>query len=238
MLAVDNRYEGDTRKQSGVIILIDKKKRKRIRGFVELAKQYGEDEKSISRVLSPAEVRGTSFLSYEWKERSRDDESWLYLPQLKKVKRLATTDKSSYFLGSDFTYADLVGLEIEDFDYKFVQNETDGQHWVITASPKADLKFKVIEETGYKKIKYWVSKKKLLVEKAQYWLSEGNKIKYLTVSDIEQINEIWTPKKRQMVMTQGGKYLHASIYQTKNIQYNLDLDDEIFTTYAMERDLQ
>ena len=236
MLAVDNRYQGDTQKQSGTMILLDKKKRKRVRRFVGFSKQYGDDEKSLSYILSPAEVRGTAFLSYEWKDRQRDDESWLYLPQLKKVKRLASADKSSYFLGSDFTYGDLIGLEVEDFSYQFVAPaKSDGRYWVIMAKPKATIKAKVIEETGYTQVKYWVSKEKMLIEKAQYWLVEGNKTKYLSVSDIEKIDGIWTPKKRQMVLTQGGKYLHASIYHIQQVEYNLTLDNGVFTTYSMER---
>jgi hypothetical protein len=238
MLLVDNRYEGSTQKREGSMVLIDKKKRKRIKTFVEFLKKYGDDEKSISYILSPSEVRNTAFLSYEWKDRNRSDESWLYLPQLKKVKRLASNDKSSYFLGSDFTYADLIGLEVEDFDYEFVNNEDDNEYWVIMANPKMKIREKVVDETGYKRVKYWVSKEKKLIEKAQYWLDEGDKVKYFSASEIKKIDDIWTIKKRQMVLTQGGKYLHASVYQSDRVQYNLILNDETFTTYAMERHLQ
>ena len=107
---------------------------------------------------------------------------------------------------------------------------------MITADPKDKIKTKVIEETGYIKVKYWVNKEKMIIEKAQYWLDDGNKIKYFSASNIEKVNNIWTRKKQQMVLTQGGKYLHASIYQVDDIQYNLSLDDKSFTTYAMEKD--
>ncbi len=181
MLKVDSRYEGDTRRQVGTMILLDKDKNKRVREFVELSKTHGDVEKSLSRVLQPSELSGTAFLSYEWNDSSRDDESWLYLPQLKKIKRLATTDRSSYFLGSDFTYADLIGLEVEHFDYAFSEDNND-ELWVINATPKKQIREEVINETGYKSVKYWVDKEKFMVVKAQYWLDEGNKIKYLTIS--------------------------------------------------------
>jgi len=237
MIRVDERYTGDTRRQSGKLILIDKNKNQRKREFIEYSKSYGRDDKTISYVVSPAEVRGTSFMSYEWKERGRDDETWLYLPQLKKVKRMATTDNAGYFLGSDFTYGDFIGLEVENFDYEFASEEHSNDHWVVVATPKKDIEKSVIEEYGYKRVKYWVDKNKFINMKAQYWLNEGKKVKYMTASDLKETDGIWTVQKLQMVLTQGGKILHASVYQLDDIQYNIQIDDEMFTTYTMEREI-
>lgn len=232
MRAVDERYTGLSRRVEGVLSLVDRDGSKRLRSFVEHAKKYGRDEKSASLIISPPEVRGTAFMSYEWKDQGRDDETWLYLPQIKKVKRLATTDKSGYFLGSDFTYADFVGLEVEDYVYEFVP---DNANWVIMAEPRSEIRRAVISETGYEKIKYWVDKERLIVMKAQYWLSEGKKIKYLTVDDLKEIEGIWTVHTMEMVLTQGGKVLHGSVYQLDKIDYDIEIKDDVFTTYAMER---
>lgn len=237
MKAVDKRYEGDTRRQEGALTLIDKNNAKRVRRFTEFAKKYGDDEKVISHVISPPEVSGTGFLSYEWDDRKREDESWLYLPQLRKVKRLASTDKSGYFLGSDFTYSDLVGLEVDDFDYVFDTGE-DAQvkdAWVILATPKPDIVERVIDETNYTKVKYWVDKEKLIIVKAQYWMKEGHRVKYYAASNIEKVSGIWTVHKMQMVMTQGGQVSHASVFELTKIEYNVQIDDKEFTTYALER---
>lgn len=236
MVDVDERYEGDTRRQTGVLTLIDKEGNRRVREFREFSKKYGEDEKRISFVISPPEVEGTAFMSYEWKDRDREDEAWLYLPQLRKVKRLASTDKSSYFLGSDFTYADFIGLEVEDFDYRFADEESGESEWVIIATPREDITRKVIDETGYKKVKYWVDRRKLIITKAQYWLNEGHRVKYYSASEIEEIDGIWTVQRMQMVMTQGSNLLHASVFQLSNIEHNKPIDDKMFTTYAMERE--
>lgn len=238
MTAVDKRYQGNTRKQEGILTLIDKSNNKRVRRFTELTKKYGEDEKAISHVLSPPEVRGTGFLAYEWDDRKREDETWLYLPQLRKVKRMASTDKSGYFLGSDFTFWDMVGLDVADFDYVFADDanapENKGQ-WVIVATPRKEIAERVIDDTNYVKVKYWVDKEKQIVAKAMYWLKEGHRIKYFTASNVEKISDIWTVRKTQMVMTQGGQILHASVFDLANIEYNVPIDDEAFTTYALER---
>jgi len=238
MIRVDKRYEGDTRKQLGRLTLIDKSNNRRVRNVMQLAKQYGEDEKTITQVLSPAEVSGTTILSYDWDAAASDDETWLYLPQLRKVKRLATTDKSAYFLGSDFSYVDLTGIDVEDFAYRFADGEGSDTQWVILARPREDIERHVIDETGYIKAKYWVDKEKNMIVKAQYWLDEGSKIKYYSVDDIEMQDDIWAFKKAQMVLTQGNNMLHASIFEVDSVEYNLPVDDETFTTYAMERSIE
>ena len=238
MQDVDDRDRGQTRQMTGTLSLLDKNGGTRVRNFQETAKKYGRDEKSISIVTYPAEVKGTSIMAYNWKDKTKDDDTWLYLPQLKKVKRRASTDKSGYFLGSDFTYSDFVGLEVSDFKYSFdsENNKADGKEWVIIAEPADDIAQKVKDETGYKKIKYWVDKTSLLIVKAIYWLEEGNKIKYSSSSEIEKVEDIWTVKKMQMVMTQGGNKLHSSVFQLENVKYNLPIDDTEFTVYAMERE--
>lgn len=238
MIAVDNRYDGESSKQKGVLTLIDKKKNKRIRTTVNWMKKYGEDEKTITQVISPPELSGTTILAYEWDIKTMDDETWLYLPKLRKVKRLATTDKSSYFLGSDFTYSDLSGIDVEDFSYKFSAENNDMEkkgQWVLIAKPRKDIYQKVVDETGYIKMKYWVDKSKLLIVKAQYWLKDGHKIKYYTASNIEKIDEVWVVRKSQMILTQGGRMKHASIFEIREIRFGQEIKDEIFTTYAMER---
>lgn len=236
MLAVDNRYYGDTRLQEGVLTLIDKNKNKRVRVVRQLMKDYIDNEKMMTQIVSPADVQGTTILSFDWDQPETDTETWLYLPQLKKVKRLATADQSSYFLGSDFTYADLSGLEYSDFDYQFAEdNDIDEQHWVVYSIPKASIKDKVIDKTGYTKIKNWVDKTTLLTVKSQFWLKEGNKIKYYSAKDIEKVDDIWVAKKMQMILTQGKTILHASVYQIDSIEFNVPVEDQALSTYAMER---
>ncbi len=240
MQDVDDRYKGTSREMVGTLTLFDKNGGKRVRNFKEIAKKYGKDEKSISVVSFPAEVKGTSIMSFNWDEKTKDDDTWLYLPQLKKVKRMASTDKSGYFLGSDFTYSDFVGLEISDFKYKFDEekNKSGTNEWVIIAEPRDDIAQKVRDETGYKKIQYWIDQSNLIIVKAIYWLDEGNKIKYSSSTDIENIDNVWTIKKMQMIMTQGGKKLHSSVFQLESIKYNLPVDDAEFTVYAMEREIK
>ena len=148
---VDARYTGDSAISDWRLILIDKKDRKRVREIEIFSKEYKDVDKSISFFKSPGDVKGTSYMSYNWESTSKEDDSWLYLPALQKVNRIASTDRSGSFMGSDFTYSDIDGFELEDFNYKLVKENdvVDGKDcWVIESTPKNK---KVISKTGYLK---------------------------------------------------------------------------------------
>ena len=122
MKKVDQRYTGETIEQTSTLVLIDKKNRKRERILKGFTKEVSTGTKSISFFLSPSDVKNTSYLSYNWDDPSKDNDSWLYLPSLQKTNRISGGDRSNSFMGSDFTYADLDGVEIEDYTYKIVKD--------------------------------------------------------------------------------------------------------------------
>ena len=139
MTKVDARYTGDSAISDWRMILIDKKDRKRVREIEIYSKEYNDVDKSISFFKSPGDVKGTSYMSYNWESTSKEDDSWLYLPALQKVNRIASADRSGSFMGSDFTYSDIDGFELEDFNYKLVKDSdvVDGKDcWVIESTPK------------------------------------------------------------------------------------------------------
>ena len=122
MKKVDQRYTGETIEQTSTLVLIDKKNRKRERKLKGFTKEVSTGTKSISFFLSPSDVKNTSYLSYNWDDPSKDNDSWLYLPSLQKTNRISGGDRSNSFMGSDFTYADLDGVEIEDYTFKIVKD--------------------------------------------------------------------------------------------------------------------
>lgn len=237
MQAVKDRYMGETSKQKGVLTLIDKKNKKKKRTIIELSRKQGEDDQSITQVVHPADLRGASFLSYDYDDPIQQDETWMYLPQIGKTKRLANSERKGYFLGSDFTYNDLSGIEVSLFDYKFLTEESNDELWVINALPAKMFPEKAIDETGYIKAKYWVDKKRILITKAQYWLEEGDRVKYFRASNIVKKNGIWTPMKVQMILTHNQQIQHASIYQVESIIYNLPVKDEFFNAQFLGKTL-
>ena len=237
MKKVDQRDTGNSAISSNVMILIDKKKRERVREIKLFTKDYKNVEKSISFFLTPADVKDTSFLSYDWSDKNLEDDSWLYLPSLQKVNRIASADKDGSWMGSDFTISDVEGLDINDSTYQIISNNeiVDGfECWKIEATPKNE---EVIEKTGYLKSTLWIRKDNFIQVRGIISVKKGKKIKYFSAKDIENIDGIWTAKTLQMVTTKNKKVLHSSIFKLKDIKYNVDIDDSIFEVESMQRGL-
>jgi len=238
MKRVDERYDGETSVADSTMVLIDRRDRQRVRQLRIYSKDYGEDTRSLSFFESPADISGTSYLNYDWDEEAQDDDSWLYLPALQQVKRIASSDKSDSFMGSDFTYSDINGLEFSWYDYSFINESemVDGHDtWVIEVVPKPEFKERAEDSTGNLKSHVWIRKDAFLMVKSQIWVKRGNRLKYFTASDIEQIDGIWTAKRLQMVTTRNERREHASILQLGDIVYNEPISDDVFTTDTMQR---
>ncbi|MBL4820572.1 MAG: outer membrane lipoprotein-sorting protein [Gammaproteobacteria bacterium] len=236
----DERYDGDTAIVDYTLVLIDRRDRQRSRKLRMYSKDYGKDSKTLSQFDSPADIRGTGYLNFDWDDADADDDSWLYLPSLQRVKRIASSDTSDSFLGSDFTYADINGLEIEWYDYTFISESemVDGfECWVIEISPKPEFKKKAEEATGYSKTHTWIRKDNFLQVRGQAWVLRGNRIKYFNSSEIEEIDGIWTVKRLQVVTTRNDRQEHASVLQVEAVVYNTQLSDDVFTTEYMQRGL-
>lgn len=240
MQAVDNRDNGETSVGEYTMVLIDRRDRQRTRNLRIFSKDFGLDTKTLSLFETPADIRGTAYLNFDWADQDRDDDSWLYLPALQRVKRIASSDTSDSFMGSDFTYADINGYEIDWYNYRFINESEliDGQEvWVIEAIPKAEFQERAEDATGYSKLQTWILKDNFVQVRGQVWELKGNKIKYFNSSEIELIDDIWTTKRLQVVSTRNGRQEHASVLQINSIEYNTDVDDDSFTTEYMPRGL-
>lgn len=232
--------DGDTAVYDYTIVLIDRRDRQRTRSMRVYRKDYGNDSKTLSLFDSPADIRGTAYLNFNWDDPARDDDSWLYLPSLQRVKRIASSDTSDSFMGSDFTYADINGFELDWYDYSFVSDSeiVDGvECWVIESVAKPEYRQRAEEATGYSKIHSWIRKDNFLQARAKFWELRGNRIKYYTASELEQIDGIWTIKRLQVITTRNEREEHASVLQVNNVSYNQELDDNLFTTEFMQRGL-
>jgi hypothetical protein len=158
------------------------------------------------------------------------------LPELQKVKRIASSDKSSSFMGSDFTYSDMTSRNVEDYTYKIMKEPVVGGHktWQLLVIPKSE---KVIEETGYTKSIVFVRQDNFVIIQALNYIKVGSKLKYMKVTGLKKIDGIWTTTKIQMVTKKGKKTLHKTIFEFSDIKYNQDLKEEFFTTRTMQRGL-
>ncbi len=231
---VDERDTGDKSISTMEMILIDKHGNKRIRNMKNYSMDKGEDSQTVIFFLSPADVRNTAFLTYDYDDSSKDDDQWLYLPALKKTKRIASSDKSSSFMGSDFTYSDMTSRDINDYTYRIAKETTVRDHkvWVMESIPKTD---KTIDETGYVKSYMFVRQDNFVVVRALHILKEGGKKKYLDVKKLEKIDGIWVATEIEMKTSQDKNTLHRTILKLDNVKFNQDLDDAFFSVRRIEK---
>ncbi len=227
IVLVDDRWVGNDQKATTRMTLINKRGQERIRELFSYLKHYGKDSKSIMFFEKPADVKGTGFLSWEYDDPSKDDDRWLYLPALKKVRRISGSSKNDYFMGSDFTYDDMGGRSVDEDDHKFLrEEEIDGVNcWVLESVPK---------DKGYmySKVIRWIRQDALLAVKVEYYDKHGKLMKILTVSDIRKQNEIWTAFRMFMDNKQEK---HQTLLEFVEITYNIGIKDNLFKVASLER---
>ncbi len=235
MEKVDARDDGKTIEQDMMMILIDKNGKKRIRDMKSYSKDFSVDEHQIMFFKSPADVKNTAFLTYDYDKASKDDDQWLYLPALKKVKRIPSSDKSSSFMGSDFSYYDMTDRNLEDYNFKLLkETKVRGKKvWMIEAIPRTK---KVVKESGYTKTIGLVRQDNYVVVRSIGFLKNGKK-KYLDIKKLHKQGGVWLVDEMTMTTKKGKTMVHKTVLKFNNIKLNKGIDDNMFTTRRLEKGL-
>lgn len=233
----DARDDGDNMTGEMEMILIDKKGHRRVRKIKGFRKDKGKDDLRMMFFLEPADVKDTGFLTYDYYEGYKDDDQWLYLPELHKTKRIASSDKSSAFMGSDFSYADWTKRVIDEWKYKLLkEDQVRGRKvWVVEAIP---INKAVVKRYGYTKSVLFVRQDILMVVRAVHWVKKGKKLKYFDAKKVEQIDGIWIDTETHMKTTKNKQTLHQTILKRYNIKFNQKLDEKMFSVRNLEKGLQ
>jgi hypothetical protein len=236
MQGVKDRDDGDDMTSDMQMVLIDKNNKKRVRKMRSFIKDRAADTYRMMIFLHPPDVKDTAFLTYDYDDPERDDEQWLYLPALGKTKRIASSDKSKSFMGSDFNYSDMSKKDLEDFDFRLLgeRDVRGAKTWSIEALPRSK---KVVRETGYGKSILFVRQDNLVVVRAAHWVEGSRKIKYMDVKGLEFIDAIWVPTETHMTLKKGKQTLHKSILKQDNVKFNQRLEFDLFTVRRMEKGL-
>jgi len=188
-------------------------------------------EKSLIRFLSPADVRGTGFLSIDRPDGA--DEQYLYLPALGKPRRLSSEERGGSFMGSDLSYEDL-SPTIDDYTYTLISTEEigDKEVYVVESQP---VSAKVREDVGFAKKIYWIRKDIMTLIKAEFADSSGTVIKLMEVSQIKQIEgKFWLGTKIDIKDLEDGS---RTVLEYRNIEINSGLTDNNFTIRQLTRPL-
>ena len=234
MERVDARDDGDRSVQDLEMVLIDKRGNQRVRRLRAYGHDVGEDEQSIMFFLSPADVEDTGFLTWDYDDPERDDDQWLYLPALSRTKRIAASDKSGSFMGSDFSYADMTDRPIDHYRYTLMEEtEVEGVPvWQIESVPITEREK---DETGYEKSIVFVRKDNFVVIRGVHWVKKGRRLKYFDVKRLEQIDGVWVATEMHMSTRKGDTTLHKTVLYSHDVRFGQDLPEDLFTTRQLEK---
>ena len=235
MEKVNARDEGDRSKGEMEMILIDKKGEKRIRKLKTFGGKKDKDTLSLMFFLSPADVKNTGFLTYDYNESGKDDDQWLYLPALRKTKRIAAGDKSGSFMGSDLNYSDMTTPDLDLYDYTLMkETEVRGKKvWQIKAVPKH--KDEAVK-SGYSKSVIFIRQDNYVMIRAVRWVHKKRRNKYLDVKKLEKIDGIWVSTEMHVTTKTGKKTLHKTVLKQNNIRFNQDdVNADLFTVRRLEK---
>ncbi|HYX33799.1 MAG TPA: outer membrane lipoprotein-sorting protein, partial [Oligoflexus sp.] len=181
---------------------------------------------------SPADVKGTKTLLVEHSQG--DDDIWIYLPALKKVRRLVASNKKDAFVGTDFSYGDVIGHKVEDWNHKTVREEklAGKDCYVVESLPKTPA---IGENSGYSKRLNWIDKESSIAIKAENFDSAGKLLKKIQASDIRKVddkNNKWQPMTMEAENVQTGT---RTVLEFSNFKANVGVNDGLFTARSLEK---
>ncbi|MCD6112297.1 MAG: outer membrane lipoprotein-sorting protein [Bacteroidales bacterium] len=223
-----NRPTGDDQTSNLTMTLTNKSGSQRVRKIKQFKKDFGEVEKKIMFFLSPADVKNTSFMNWSY-DSDKSDDQWIYLPALKKTKRISSDSKSDYFMGSDFTYDDLGDRKLDDDTHKLLREDTiNGNPCYVVESLSKD------EDYMYSKTITWIRKDNFVGVKKEFYDEDGELLKILTIKKVEKISGFWIITHSEMKNVQKN---HKTNMVLSNVQVNSGVSASKFTERMMMRGL-
>ncbi len=194
---------------------------------VRTLEQKDDGDKSLTIFDTPRDVKGTALLTFSHK--TGDDDQWLYLPALKRVKRISSRNKSGSFMGSEFSYEDIASQEVEKYTYTYIKDEPYKNHdcFVVESYP-VDKK-----NSGYTRMVSWRDKTEYRLWKVDYFDRKGSHLKTLIFDDYQQyLGKFWRSQSMKMVNHQNGK---STELFWSDYAFQTGLKEKDFTKNSLKR---
>ncbi len=227
-IEADQRDTGWRDQQAKIVMTLrnkqgDETTRENRMSILEVA---GDGDKSLIVFDTPADVKGTAFLSHTHSLRA--DDQWLFLPALKRIKRISSSNKSGPFMGTEFAYEDLSSQEVEKYAYKYLRDEESNgyQTFVMERIPQ-------YKNSGYKRQLVWIDKIMYQPVKIEYYDRKGELLKTLTYHEYKQyLDKFWRSNRMEMINHQTAKSTTLSWLDYK---FNTGLKDRNFDKNSLKR---
>ena len=219
---LDKRDTGFKDSTSTMVMVLSDQHGQSTQRAIRIRTLEGSSEGDLSLVIfdSPGDVRGTAFLSHTKKAGS--DDQWLFLPALKRVKRIASSNKAGPFMGSEFAYEDISSQEVEKYTYNYLRDEkVNGLDCFLVEYDPVDRK------SGYSRQLVWIDKKEYRLQKIEFYDRKNSLLKTLSYADYNKfLGKYWRADTLSMENHQTGK------------KTQLQFSDWAFQTGMTEKDFQ
>lgn len=226
-IEADRRDSGYVDSESTVTMTLrDKRGRERVRTLrIKSMERPDDGDWSLTIFDEPADVEGTALLSYS--HGLEPDDQWLYLPALKRVKRISSKNKSGPFMGSEFAFEDLSSFELEKYSYRYLRDEPCGESACTVTEYIPQY-----EHSGYSRSEVWHDKDHYRVRRIDFFDRTGKALKTLTQDDFRLYNDrFWRSHHWIMVNHQTGK---STVIENGKIALGVGLDPRDFDKNALK----
>ena len=193
---------------------------------IKVLEAPGDGDKSLFVFDEPRDVKGTAFLIHAHKDKA--DDQWLYLPALKRVKRISSSNRSGSFMGSEFSYEDMGSSEVERFTYKYLRDEPCGDSTCTVVE-----RFPLAKRSAYRRQVVWQDTDELRVRKVEYYDRKNAHLKTLTLAKYEKhLDRYWQAGELTMVNHLTGK---STVLSATDYKYRTKLNERDFTRTGLKR---
>lgn len=233
MQAVSARADAGQQEAKLRFVLTPKSGKPQVRESIAYRSVDTQSRKLSIVFTAPAAIRGSSFLAWDAIEIGAADDQWLYLPALRRTRRIPGRERGSYFLGTDLTYDDIRSfgrIEVSEFRLGPTQPAAGAAHEVlIEGAPRDSV---LAKDLGYSRIRWRVDTERAFVIRSEHWDLQGVALKNVAYEQLEQIGGVWAARRISVDNLKTG---HRTELQFSEIANNANFDPVRLTPAGLER---
>jgi uncharacterized protein len=229
---VATKYRGSTAHVT--FTLINKSGQERVRETLSTSKLQANarDSLRLVRFLSPPDIAGTATLLIE--HADGDDDIWIYLPALKKVRRLVAANKKDSFVGTDLSYGDIIGHKVQEWTHVLIKEDTLDEQacYVVESTPNSDA---TREQSGYSKRLSWLRTDNFVLVRGEFWDANGTPLKTFVVRDVRLVDPAQDKWQGMRLEATNRQTQHRTRITFADFAFQPAIAEDLFSTRYLER---
>ena len=233
---INARDEGEAVARNLKMEMTDRHGKIRVRETRAFRKYYGDEKRTAIFYLKPKNIEDTAFLTFDYADKEKDDDQWLYLPAMRKVRRISASDRGDYFLGTDLSYEDIkleTRVSLKDYTRKTIAEDmVDGFHCYLVEEKAIDDE--IADELGHLRRENCIDDTIWIVRRSRFWDLQNKPLKTTYFKDISKVQGIWTA---HTIEVENHKTGHHTRFTFSDVLYNEGVNDRLFTQNTLKRGL-